>query len=130
MFKLYVCCVLLQALRDLLCCNIVCEAACCCTLGCIRYQGFCCWVFYVFLRVELEVVCCTLGCIRYRGLRQIVEPCWSHVAPALLIALHKCFDAQPDPGDVSPAGVGVQMQEVEEEELSFYLLLLKIEGET
>ena len=45
-FKLYVCCVLLQALRDLLCCNIVCEAACCCMLGCIRYRGFCCWVFF------------------------------------------------------------------------------------
>ena len=80
---------------------------------------------FFFLCVELEVVCCTLGCIRYRGLRQIVEPCWSHVAPALLIALHKCFDAQPDPGDVSPAGVAVQMQEVEEEEIYFIFYLYK-----
>ena len=79
---------------------------------------------FFFLCVELEVVCCTLGCIRYRGLRQIVEPCWSQVAPALLIALHKCFDAQPDPGDVSPAGVGVQMQEVEEEEEIYFIFYL------
>ena len=131
MFKLYVCCVLLQALRDLLCCNIVCEAACCCMLGCIRYRGFCCRVFFSSCVSSWKL------CVARWAASDIgaLGRSWSPVGPtlplcALLIALHKCFDAQPDPGDVSPAGVGVQMQEVEEEELSFYLLLIKIEGES
>ena len=104
------------------CCKLF--VICCVATSSVRLRVVVCWAasdigalllgVFFFLCVELEVVCCTLGCIRYRGLRQIVEPCWSQVAPALLIALHKCFDAQPDPGDVSPAGVGVQMQEVEE----------------
>ena len=120
-----------------MCLNFMCVVSCCklfvicCVatssvrlrVGLHQISGLLLLGVFFFLCVELEVVCCTLGCIRYRGLRQIVEPCWSHVAPALLIALHKCFDAQPDPGDVSPAGVGVQMQEVEEEEIYFIFYL-------
>ena len=94
-FKLYVCCVLLQALRDLLCCNIVCEAACCCMLGCIRYRGFCCWVFFSSCVSSWKLCVARWAASDIGALGRswspvgpkLPLPCWSRCTSALMLNL-------------------------------------------
>ena len=103
-FKLYVCCVLLQALRDLLCCNIVCEAACCCMLGCIRYRGFCCWVFFSSCVSSWKLCVARWAASDIGALGRswspvgpkLPLPCWSRCTSALM--LNPTLEMSPQQG--------------------------------
>ena len=103
-FKLYVCCVLLQVVRDLLCYNIVCEAACCCMLGCIRYRGFCCWVFFSSCVSSWKLCVARWAASDIGALGRswspvgpkLPLPCWSRCTSALM--LNPTLEMSPQQG--------------------------------